>query len=168
MRETNGRKGMAARWMCLLALASSVTGCAFMRDPLDPHGQLDHRVVMTLDDAERITHSRQAFERARQRLGAVQPGMAAADVETAMQAIVVTERKGDKDDDGPRKKFIEGLLCRRNPTPLRQRWLFGYDADSVELVAFVIEFERDNPEKEKWTVRTVDRSPTDDCPEVDE
>ncbi len=168
MRDASGRARKAAwRGVLLLAITTSVTGC-FMRDPLDPRGQLDHRVVKEFDDAERITQSRQAFERTRPRLTLVQPGMSSADVETAMQAIVVTEQHGEKDQEGPRRKFVDGLLCRRDPTSLRQRWLFGYDEGGVELVGFVIEFERDNPEKERWTVRSIDRAPTDDCPEPGE
>jgi hypothetical protein len=168
MRATSGGEwNVVWRWVCLLALASSVSGC-FWRDPLDPRGQLDHRVVKEFDDAERITQSHRAFERARQHLALVQPDMSPADVETAMQAIVVTEQHGEKDQEGPRRKFVDGLLCRRDPTPLRQRWLFGYDEGGVELVGFAIEFERDNPEKEKWTVRGIDRAPTDDCPEPGE
>jgi len=164
MEERGGNRVAMWRRACLLVLASTLTGC-FMRDPLDPRGQLDHRVVTQFDDAERITRSRQGFERARQRVTAVQPGMTPADIETAMQAIVVTEGQSDKADEGPRRKFIDGLLCVRNPMPLHQRWLFGYDEGGVELVGFAIELERDNPEKEKWVVRGIDRAPTDDCPE---
>jgi hypothetical protein len=168
MAERGGPNATAVwRCACLLTLAASLAGC-FMRDPLDPRGQLDHRVVKEFDDAERITQSRAAFELARQHIGLVQPGMTPAEVETAMQAVVVTQRQGDKDDEGPRRKFIDGLLCSRNPTPLRQRWLFGYDEGGVEFVGFAIELERDNPEKEKWIVRGVDRAPTDDCPEPGE
>jgi len=141
-----------------------LAGC-FFRDGLDPRGELDHRVVRNFEEAEQATHSRAAFERARQRVERVQAGMNVDDVETAMGAIVFTQQQGDKPDkDAPRQKFVEGLLCRTNPTPLRQRWLFGFDEDGVELVGFVLEFQRDDPDKEKWTVRSIDRKPTDDCP----
>lgn len=167
MGERRVRKVIAARrWVCL-ALLASVAGCAFMRDPLDPRGKLDHRVVNDFAAAERITRSRHAFERARQRVGRVRSGMAIADVEIAMDAVVVTETHGNE-DEGPRRKFIDGVLCRRDPSALRQRWLFGYDEGGVELVGFAIEFQRDDPEREKWTVRTVDSTPHDDCPEPGE
>jgi len=113
----------------------------------------------------------EAFERARQRIGRVESGMTVAEVESALQAMVVTEQRGgakEKEKDAPRQKFIEGLLCRRSPSPLRQRWLFGFDEDGVELVGFVLEFQRDDPEKEKWVVRSIDRKPADDCPDPDE
>ena len=65
-----------------------------------------------------------------------------------------------------RRKFVDGYLCSTDPSSVRRRWLFGYDEGGVELVGFAIEFERDDPEKEKWIVRGVDKSPRDDCPEV--
>jgi hypothetical protein len=160
---------MAARSVvCMLALGSAVSGC-FLRDPLDPHGELNHRVVANLGDAEQMARGREAYERARGRAGNVQSGMSLADVETAMQAIVVAQGQGDeRDKDGPRRKFVEGLLCRYEPGPLRQRWLFGYDEGGVEFVGFVFEFTRDAPDSEKWTVRSIDRHPTDDCPDAGE
>ncbi len=150
--------------LAVLVLSVLIAGC-FFRDPLDPHGELDHRIVRNFEDAEQVTHSRAAFERARQRVPRVQSGMTVPEVETAMQAIVFTQQQGDKPEkDAPRQKLIEGLLCRRNPTPLSQRWLFGFDEDGVELVGFVLEFQRNDPESEKWIVRSIDRKPTDDCP----
>jgi hypothetical protein len=153
-------------WLALTALALTVSGCAFMRDPMDPRGKLDHRVVNDFGDAEHLTRGRHAFERARGRVAQVRAGMTTADVDIAMDAVVVTETKGAKEDEGPRRKFIDGYLCRLDPSPLRRRWLFGYDEGGVELVGFAIEFERDDPEKEKWVVRGVDKEPHDDCPET--
>lgn len=169
MKRASGEKRRAwRRGALLVVLASSLMGCFFMRDPLDPRGQLDHRVVKQFADAERITRTHQAFARARERAPRVQPGMSVDDVEIAMQAIVVTEQREDVDQEGPRRRFIDGLLCRRNPTPLSERWLFGYDEGGVELVGFAIEFARDNPEKDNWRVRTIDRAPADDCPDAGE
>ncbi|SRR6266404_2488971 len=158
--------GAATRRACLAVLLALVAGCAFMRDPLDPRGKLDHRVVNDFAEAEHITRGRHAFERSRARLERVRPGMTGADVDIAMDAVVVTETKGAKEDEGPRRRFVDGYLCSTDPSALRRRWLFGYDEGGVELVGFAIEFERDDPEKEKWIVRGVDKSPRDDCPEV--
>jgi hypothetical protein len=169
MGETStGRATFARRRVYLVALLATLAGCIFMRDPMDPRGKLDHRVVNDFADAERITRGRHAFERARERLDRVQPGMAPIEIEIALEAIVVMETKGAREDEGPRRKFIDGLLCRTDPNPVRQRWLFGYDEGGVELVGFAIEFEREDPEKEKWTVRGIDRAPRDDCPELGE
>ena len=161
--------GMAVRWaICMVALGSVVSGC-FLRDPLDPHGELNHRVVANLGDAEQMARGREAFDRARGRAANVQSGMSVAEVETAMQAIVIAQGHGDATDkEAPRRKFVEGLLCRYQPAPLRQRWLFGYDEAGVELVGFVFEFSRNDPDSEKWTVRSIDRHPTDDCPDSGE
>lgn len=170
MADITKRRASATTIRCaaVVALTVTATGCAFMRDPLDPLGELDHRAVRNFSDAERMAHSRGAFERSRQRLARVQSGMSVAEFEVAMGAIVVAERtSADGDDDElPRKKLIEGLLCRRATSPLRARWLFGYDEDGVELVGFAVEFERDDPDREKWTVRGVDRNPADDCPDT--
>ena len=173
-RRVGARRGdtrAAMQWLALaalVALVATVAGCAFMRDPMDPRGKLDHRVVKDFADAEHLTRGRHAFERARPRIDRVRSGMTTADVEIAMEAIVVTETKGAKDDEGPRRKFVDGYLCSTDPSPLRRRWLFGYDEGGVELVGFAIEFERDNPEKENWIVRGVDTEPHDDCPETAE
>ena len=168
VRGGNG-VGMALRWaICLLVLGSGASGC-FLRDPLDPHGELNHRVVANLGDAEQMARGREAYERARGRAANVQSGMSVPEVETAMQAIVVAQGQGDETDkNAPRRKFIEGLLCRSEPGPLRQRWLFGYDESGVEFVGFVFEFTRPDPDGDKWSVRSVDRHPTDDCPDAGE
>ncbi len=152
------------RALCIALLVSGASGC-FLRDPLDPHGALDHRVVENISDAERMAKSREAYERARGRVASVQNGMSVNEVETAMQALVVAQGHGEGEDkDGPRRKFVEGLLCRYEPVPLRQRWLFGYDEGGVELVGFVLEFTRASVDAD-WTVRSIDRHPTDDCPD---
>jgi hypothetical protein len=160
--------GVTAGHAVLAALLAMTAGCAFMRDPMDPRGKLDHRIANDFADAERITRGRHAFEKARARIERVQPGMTPTDVEIAMETVVVTETKGAKEDEGPRRKFVDGYLCSTDPSAVRRRWLFGYDEGGVALVGFAIEFERDNPEKEKWIVRDVDRAPRDDCPEMAE
>ena len=163
-----GSAGSRVAWrstVWLLVLLGGASGC-FWRDPLDPHGELSHRVAPSLTDAEQMAKGREAYERARGRVGRVQSGMSVAEVEAAMEAIVVAQGQEEQQGkDGPRRKFIEGFLCRYEPVPLRQRWLFGYDEGGVELVGFVLEFQRDDPESDKWIVRSVDRHPTDDCPE---
>ena len=167
-RATRGHLGVGVRWLALVALVPTVAGCAFMRDPMDPRGKLDHRIVKDFAAAEHLTRGRHAFERARTRIDRVRPGMTTADVDIAMEAVVVTETKGATDDEGPRRKFVDGYLCSTDPSPLRRRWLFGYDEGGVDLVGFAIEFQRDDPEKEKWVVRGVDTKPHDDCPETAE
>jgi hypothetical protein len=170
MVETKKRAAWRAALLCVavVTLSISVTGCAFMRDPLDPRGELDHRAVQDFRDAERTARSRGAFESARQRIGRVQRGMSIAEFEVAMGAIVVAERRSANvgEDEVPRKKLLEGLLCRRATSAVRERWLFGYDEDGVELVGFAVEFERDDPEREKWAVHGVDHNPSDDCPDA--
>lgn len=169
MAERRSKRRPAPRMLCVLTLLSMTAAGCFMGDPLDPRGELDHRIVGNFADAERMSHSREAFERARERARRVQSGMTVAEAETALQATVLTEQRGtEKEKDAPRQKFIDGLLCRRNPSPLRQRWLFGYDEDGVQLVGFVLEFQREDPEKEKWEVRSIDRKPADDCPDNEE
>src|SRR5690242_6327271 len=69
----------APRWLVLVALVATVAGCAFMRDPMDPYGKLDHRIVTNFADAEHLTRGRHAFERARARIDRVRPGMTTAD-----------------------------------------------------------------------------------------
>lgn len=154
---------------CVLAVLVGclATRCLFMRDPLDPLGALDHRAVGAFGQVESEARSRGAYERARERVAAVEPGMSVAEAEVAMGAMVVTERGENGDDESrrPRKKIIEGWLCRVDPSPLRRRWLFGYDEDGVELIGFAVEFGRDAPEDEDWVVRWVDREPKEDCPE---
>jgi hypothetical protein len=147
----------------LLVLAGS--GCFFMRDPLDPLGALDHRAVHEFGRAEQEARGRFAYERARRRVEWVTPGMSVAEVEVAMEALVVAERRGNEDDEMllPRKKLLEGLLCKISRSARRQRWIFGYDEGGVELIGFAVEFERDDPENEGWVVRQVDRGPNDDC-----
>jgi hypothetical protein len=165
MAVRSGIEWTARRVLVFSLLAVAATGC-FWRDPLDPHGALNHRVVGDIGDAEQMAKGREAYDHARGRVSNVQSGMSVAEVETAMQAIVVAQGRGDTGDkDGPRRKFIEGLLCRYEPVPLRQRWLFGYDEGGVELVGFVLEFSREDADSDRWTVRSIDRHPTDDCPE---
>jgi hypothetical protein len=149
----------------VLCLVAGIAGCAFMRDPLDPRGKLDHRIVRDFVDLERAAHGHEAFERARRRVEGVKTGMSMAEVEAVMDAMIVTEQRGNEpDEESPRRKVVEGLLCDRDPTPLHRRWLFGYDEGGVELVGFALEFEREDPGDDDWTVRSIDRRPADDCP----
>jgi len=153
----------------LLALAAMVaSGCFFMRDPLDPLGELDHRAVRELTRAEQAARSRSAYDRARGRIAGVKRGMSAAEVEVVLGAIVIAERHDENEDEAglPRKKLIDGWLCTTDPSSQRQRWLFGYDDGGVELIGFAIEFERKKPDDEDWVVHGIDRDPEDDCPDV--
>jgi hypothetical protein len=152
-----------------LTIALTTAGC-MARDPLDPRGTLQHRVVPTFDDAVERARSQEAYERAERRMGRIEPGMSVTDVETALEALVVAERDaetdaGDDDRAIPRRKLVEGLLCSFDPSEVRRRWLFGYDDGGVFLVGFAIEFEREDPEDEDWTVRRVDQRPRDECPD---
>ena len=145
-------------------VATAATGC-FARDPLDPLAALGHHAVSQIDQAERAARGRLAYEGARRRIERVRPKMSVAEVEVAMGAVVVRERRGDEEDEAglPRKKLVDGFLCSVAPSALRKRWLFGYDEGGVELIGFAVEFERDDPEGDDWVVRRVDREPGDEC-----
>jgi hypothetical protein len=160
--------GAAVRGILVSLLVLALSGCFFMRDPLDPLGVLDHRAVHEFGRAEQAARGRLAYERARRRVESVAPEMSVAEFEVTMEALVVAERRGNEDDEArlPRKKLLEGLLCKVSSSPRRQRWLFGYDEEGVELVGFAVEFERDDPEGENWVVRRVDHGPDDDCPDA--
>ncbi len=89
--------------------------------------------------------------------------MSPEEVQAALGAVIaVEEGEGGK---GGQRKLMDGFVCRLDPTPLRERWLFGYDEGNVLLVGFAIEFGRQGPDDD-WAVRRVDRSPADDCPVV--
>jgi hypothetical protein len=161
--------GFTTRTYGLLALAVMVaSGCFFMRDPLDPLGELDHRAVRELTRAEQAARSRSAYERARGRVTGVKRGMSVTEAEVVLGATVIAERHDENEDEAglPRKKLIDGLLCTTDPSSLRQRWLFGYDDGGVELIGFAIEFERKKPDDEDWVVRGFVRDPADDCPDA--
>jgi hypothetical protein len=160
---------LASRTYGVLALAAMLaSGCFFMRDPLDPLGELDHRAVRELTRAEQTARSRSAYERARGRITGVKRGMSAAETEVVLGATVIAERHDENEDEAglPRKKLIDGWLCTTEPSGLRQRWLFGYDEGGVELVGFAIELERSKPDDDDWVVRGIDRDPADDCPDA--
>jgi len=156
------RRTVNAWWYAALTM---LVLCGCMRDPLDPHGELEHRRVRELEGAEQVARSRGAYERARDRLPRVKRRMSIRQVESAMEAVVVIEGGGrdDKEVGLPRQKLIEGYLCSVTPSPLTQRWLFGFDEGGVELVGFAVELERSSPDDDDWEVRTVDRHPADDC-----
>ena len=175
MRIERRRVGMLSRimvrWLPIAVVAVlAFPACVFMRDPLDPLGELDHRAVRELTRAEQAARTRAADERARGRIAGVKRGMSAAEAEVALGATVVAERRDEKEDEDklPRKKLIDGFLCSVEPSELRQRWLFGYDEGGVELVGFAVELERKKPDSDDWNVRGVDRSPADDCPDAGE
>ena len=160
-------RGLAVRIIGTLALIGTGTGCVLWRDPLDPLSALDHRTVSAFGEVQTMAQSRRAYDRARERVRMVRRNMSVAQVEVAMEAVVVTERRDPEADerDLPREKVIEGLLCTVDSSPLRRRWLFGYDEGGVELVGFGVEFERDDPGDDDWWVHHVDWEPQDDCPE---
>ena len=143
-----------------------LAGC-MPRDPLDPRGELEHRIVREVQQAEQRARSRDAYDHARRRVTKVKRGQSVDEVESALEAIVVAEQGTDpnSEETGPRAKLVEGFLCLVPQSPLRKRWLFGYDEGGVVLVGFAIDFEREDPEDDgDWTVRGVDMQPRDDCP----
>ncbi len=164
MKRTWRRCGLVMQLMAAVVVAGTASGCFLVRDPLDPLDELDHRVVGGFEQIEREARGRGAYERARQRVGEVEDGMSIAEVEVAMRAMVVMEGEEDG-EERPRKKIVEGWLCEVDPSPLRRRWLFGYDESGVELIGFSIEFGRSDPEDDDWEVRRVERDPRDGCPD---
>jgi hypothetical protein len=125
---------------------------------------LDRKPVRQISEAERRSRTRMAYDRARERVRVVRAGMDQAEVQAALRAVIAVEER-DGGDSGQRK-LIDGFLCRVNPTERLERWLFGYDEGGVQLVGFVVEFERRSGESSDWVVRRVDRAPHDDCPAV--
>jgi hypothetical protein len=91
--------------------------------------------------------------------------MSTGQVQVAMGAVIAVEEHGDGASGGERK-LMDGFLCRVEPTPLKDRWLFGYDDGNVELIGFAVEFERTDKDDNDWVVKRVDRVPQDDCPVV--
>jgi hypothetical protein len=126
---------------------------------------LDKKPVRQISEAERRARSRVAYEHARQRVSQVQKGMSAAEVQTAMGAVIAVEEHPDG-EKGSQRKLIEGFLCKIIRTPLKDRWLFGYDDGNVELIGFAVEFERTDQDDDDWVVARVDRAPQDSCPVV--
>jgi hypothetical protein len=126
---------------------------------------LDKKPVRQMSEAERRARSRVAFDRARERVGQVQKGMSPGEVQVAMGTVIAVEEHPDGEKGGQRK-LMDGFLCKVSATPLRDRWLFGYDEGNVELVGFAVEFERADKNDDDWVVKRVDRSPQDDCPVV--
>jgi hypothetical protein len=87
------------------------------------------------------------------------------DVQGVLGAVIAVE-EGDGSGSGGRRKLMDGFLCRVNPGPLRERWLFGYDEGNVQMVGFAVEFVRQDADDDDWVVKRVDRTPGDDCPVV--
>ncbi len=165
-----GRRGeRRTRSACLgaLVLLSMAAGC--VHDPLDPRGELEHRVVREVEQAEQRARGREAYERARARLDRVKRGQSVDEVEAALEAIVVAQevREGSDAKRSPRAKLVEGFLCLVPQSPLRKRWLFGYDEGGMVLIGFAIDFERHDPDDDgDWQVRGIDTRPRDDCPDA--
>ena len=124
---------------------------------------LDRRPVKQISEAERKSRGRVAYERARERVREVRPGMPPGEVQSAMGAVIAVE-EGPNGEGGAQRKLLEGFLCKLGPTPLTERWMFGYDEGNVLLVGFAVEFERADAHDDDWVVRRVDHSPEDDCP----
>ena len=164
MRRMRQCRGLAMRLIVAVSVAGVLPGCFLVRDPLDPLDALDHRVVGGFEQIEGEARGRRGYERARQRIDKVEDGMSVAEVEVAMRAMVVTEGE-EGVENRPRKKIIDGWLCQVDASPLRRRWLFGYDENGVELIGFSIEFQRRDPEDEDWEVRRIERDPQDGCPD---
>ena len=156
MAESRHR-GADRRWAMVLMSACVLCGCI-------GRVSLDKKPVRQMSEAERRARSRVAYDRARDRVGQVRNGMSPGDVQVAMGAVIAVEEHPDGGKGGQRK-LMDGFLCRVDPTPLKDRWLFGYDEDNVELVGFAVEFQRADKDDD-WTVKRVDRGPQDDCPIV--
>jgi hypothetical protein len=120
--------------------------------------------VENVGAAETAARSRAGYERARGRIGELELGMKPRAVEAALGAV--TAVAGSEDVEGDSATVIDGFLCRVDVDPLRQRWLFGYDDGGVVLIGFAVEFEREDPD-DKWRLRRVDRTPSDDCLDVE-
>ncbi len=126
---------------------------------------LDRQPVKQISEAERRSRSRLAYDRARERVQGVRKEMSPGAVQGAMGAVIAVE-EGEAGGERGQRKLMDGFLCKLNPTPLKERWLFGYDEGSVLLVGFAVEFLRSDVDDDGWTVVRVDRSPADDCPVV--
>jgi hypothetical protein len=126
---------------------------------------LDRKPVRQLSEAEVKSRSRSAYDRARARVPDVQKGMSASEVQAALGAVIAVEETPDGAAGGQRK-LMDGFLCKVNPQSLRERWLFGYDEGSVQLVGFAVEFGRSAADDDDWAVIRIDRNPADDCPVV--
>lgn len=126
---------------------------------------LDRKPVRQISEAEQKSRGRAAYERSRDRVRETQKGMSPAEVQVVLGAVIAIE-EGPDGERGDQRKLMDGFLCKLTPTPLRERWLFGYDEGEVELVGFAVEFERSHADNDDWVVQRVDDSPNDDCPVV--
>jgi hypothetical protein len=90
--------------------------------------------------------------------------MSPAEVQATLGAVIAVEE--GPDGKSGQRKLMDGFLCRLNPAPTKERWLFGYDEGNVLLVGFAIEFTRPDANDDDWVVKRVDRAPADDCPVV--
>lgn len=153
-------KANRAVW-CVIALSMSmvsIQGCM-------GRYQLDRKPVKQLSEAEVRSRGRAAYDRARGRAGEIREGMDPGEVQSVLGAVIAVE-EGEGDGAGGRRKLMDGFLCRVSGGPLRERWLFGYDEESVQLVGFAIEFVRKDEDDDAWIVKRVDRAPGGDCPVV--
>jgi hypothetical protein len=150
-----GRIGL--RRISLVAMVLVLSGCM-------GRYALDRRPVKHISEAERRSRGRVAYDRARDRVAGIQQGMSSAQVQATLGAVIAVEET--EAGEGGQKKLMDGFVCKLNPTPVTERWLFGYDEGNVLLVGFAIEFVRSNADDNDWTVKRIDRSPADDCPVV--
>lgn len=151
------RGGRKLRWFLVVGAALALFGCM-------GRYALDRKPVREISEAERRARSRAAYERSRMRVAAVREGMSQPEVQATLGAVIAVA-EGDTGEAGQRK-LMDGFVCRVNPGALVERWLFGYDEGNVVLVGFAVEFVREDSRDDDWTVRRVDRSPSEDCPVV--
>ncbi len=140
-----------------VAIMLAALGCA-------PRVQRPERFVRApseLTRAQQMARSRVAYERARARLPRLRRGMSVPEVEEAMGVLVAVDTSGKREH---RATLLDGLLCQVDRSPLRRRWLFGYDEEAVVLVGFALEFERADTHDE-WLVTRIDESPEESCPD---
>lgn len=149
---------IAMRLLLSLVLAAlAMPGCA--------GHHLNRKPVKQISEAERRSRSRAAYDRVRTRVGEVREGMDPAEVQAALGAVIAVEER-DGENGGGRRKLMDGFLCKVAAGPLRERWLFGYDEENVQMVGLAVEFTRSDADDDDWVVRRVDHAPVDDCPVV--
>lgn len=148
--------GRTTRLVCVGLGLATLTGCM-------GRYALDRRPVKQISEAERRSRSLVAYDHARERVRDVREGMSPQEVQAALGAVIAVEEK--ESGSGGERKLMDGFVCKVEPSQLEERWLFGYDEGNVLLVGFAVEFTRKESDGD-WTVKRVDRTPTDDCPVV--
>ena len=140
-------------WVAVIA-AVLLAGCSGSRPP--------EVRVDSLSDAEVKARSRAGYERARARIGELEEGMRPRSVQSTLGAVTAV---AGGDAEAGEAIVMDGFLCSVDPDPLHRRWLFGYDDGGLVLIGFAVEFERSDPESDRWRLQRVDRTPSDDCPD---